>query len=1117
MNLAFEFLVFLAPLEDLATLRGAERMLRDVGVLRGALITVPAPLARIVEHLVEVTATLRQLSDDHDGGVESPVAVILPLARQIMEAIMALREVTASSLIEEAADQPWADPTWWRSVAEALPSYLFTHWLSTLHPVADSVLRFAGVVAPGQDGRPRLQFSAVKELLSDPPAHLRARIADDPTVLLPVIRSIAASMQILQPRQIVRLIDGAWTVEDDPALLTLSGTALRIAALGPTGGGVLDSGLERGTVDGSPALNFVLRASGDLSLSVPLSPSWSLSGSLTADGTMGVALTRDGFRSLPLSTTDRVAFALTGAPEAPWLLFGDREGARFEVGGLALTIGAEGLLGAPKVRVDASLERMRVVIAPSAGDSFLNEVLGTALRGEELVADASLRAAWSSESGLAISGGASLGVVIPVDRKVGPLTIDTVRLSLDVGSAGVTLDSGLTVGLLLGPLAVTVVEIGLVLHIDPSDGEGGFGEFDVGLVFRPPTGLGLSIDAETVRGGGYLFLDFERGRYAGFLELLTPAFGIAAVGILDTKLPPELGGWSLFLALSANFNPGIQLGFGFVLSGVGGVAAVNRRLDAPALRGAVRAGNLDTVLFPHDLVAEAPRIIASVDAMFPLAKGSFVFGPMVKIGYGTPTIIEAMLGVFISLPSPVVIALLGRIHCALPKPDSVVIELNMDVAGILDFGAGTFSLDARIHDSRLLKFSLSGDMAFRLWFKRNPAFLLSVGGFHPDFEPPGDVGPLERMTLGLPASEGDGPALEISFRAYFAITSNTLQFGAAFVLDGEVAGFRIHGDTSFDALITFSPFHLTTTFSLSLSVGWESFDLLGVHVDLQLDGPGPWRARGHAIFTIVGFEAEFEFDKTFGPATSGSALPPESVWGLLVPALKKSDAWRAVADADSAVIVRPPDQSPTGEGDVARLWAAPDARVELRQRVVPLDVKIERLGATTPKESGPFKLTSATVGQAPINSAPIEDFFAPALFFKLSEDERLASPSFTPMNAGVSLDDGVLQFVSPKSVAIEHEEKIWDPDRKVWVGPTTPTASPWQGRVQKGRFERPRIGSVPAPLNVVNTVYAGPAATSANQRWVDARDVAKTTSVEGTTAPVRNPARKVRLGWPRVA
>ena len=80
--------------------------------------------------------------------------------------------------------------------------------------------------------------------------------------------------------------------------------------------------------------------------------------------------------------------------------------------------------------------------------------------------------------------------------------------------------------------------------------------------------------------------------------------GICAVVIIETEAP-GVDGWSMFFALFLEL-PSIQLGFGFTLTGVGGVAGINRTIDPDALGSAVRSGSLDTILFPADPIAEAP-------------------------------------------------------------------------------------------------------------------------------------------------------------------------------------------------------------------------------------------------------------------------------------------------------------------------------------------------------------------------------------------------------------------------------------------------------------------------------------------------------------------------------
>ena len=43
-------------------------------------------------------------------------------------------------------------------------------------------------------------------------------------------------------------------------------------------------------------------------------------------------------------------------------------------------------------------------------------------------------------------------------------------------------------------------------------------------------------------------------------------------------------------------------------------------------------------MFPHDVVANAPRIISDLRRFFPPEPGTFLIGPMAKLGWGTPTL-----------------------------------------------------------------------------------------------------------------------------------------------------------------------------------------------------------------------------------------------------------------------------------------------------------------------------------------------------------------------------------------------------------------------------------------------------------------------------------------------
>ena len=95
-------------------------------------------------------------------------------------------------------------------------------------------------------------------------------------------------------------------------------------------------------------------------------------------------------------------------------------------------------------------------------------------------------------------------------------------------------------------------------------------------------------------------------------------------------------------------------------------------------------------------------------------------------------------------------------------------------------------------------------------------FVVSVGGFHPQFNPP----PLPFPSPQRVAARHHQRVLRADpRRGYFAVTSNTAQFGASVgVLLRLLGAERRRGTPSFDALIQFSPFHFSVSISTSFSV-----------------------------------------------------------------------------------------------------------------------------------------------------------------------------------------------------------------------------------------------------------------------------------------------------------
>src|SRR5262249_1911566 len=162
----------------------------------------------------------------------------------------------------------------------------------------------------------------------------------------------------------------------------------------------------------------------------------------------------------------------------------------------------------------------------------------------------------------------------------------------------------------------------------------------------------------------------------------------------------------------------------------------DRGMDVVALRDGVKTDSIDSVMFPSNVIANAPQIISDLRTLFPIEQATFLIGPLAKLGWGTPTLIRLSFGVILSIPTDAGspdIALIGVLKVALPTDDLDLIKIQIIVVGTIDFDKGLLAIDADLFDSHLLFVTLEGNLAIRLKWKEPAGFLVSVGGFHPSY------------------------------------------------------------------------------------------------------------------------------------------------------------------------------------------------------------------------------------------------------------------------------------------------------------------------------------------------------------------------------------------------
>ena len=296
---------------------------------------------------------------------------------------------------------------------------------------------------------------------------------------------------------------------------------------------------------------------------------------------------------------------------------------------------------------------------------------------------------------------------------------------------------------------------------------------------------------------------------------------------------------------------------GFFLQGVGGMVALHRIFDEVAMRAALPTGQLRNVLFPADPVHHTAEILRALQTLFPMRRGQpYRRGAREdRLGLTDAGPVRARLIYEWGQQHRLII--LGRVSAILPRTDLSIISLNMDAVGILDFDAGTFALDAVLYDSKICsRFVITGAMSMRMGWKDAPGFALAIGGLHPKFTAPAGFPSVARLQLAL--TNGENPKLIC--QAYFAVTSNTVQFGANASLYAAAYGFSIEGDIGFDVLIQLLPFHFLADFRASVQLKRGSHNLFKVSVAGELEGPLPLRASGKATFEILWCDFSVNFN-----------------------------------------------------------------------------------------------------------------------------------------------------------------------------------------------------------------------------------------------------------------
>jgi hypothetical protein len=711
---------------------------------------------------------------------------------------------------------------------------------------------------------------------------------------------------------------------------------------------------------------------------------------------------------------------VTDSADSPFILIGEAEASRVEFKEFSTEAKAR-IVWIPsdgeartEIETIASIKEGQIVIDLSGADSFIGEIASAA----RISAPFDISAGYSTEDGFHFHGSAALEIQLPVHVDLGLIEFQGLTISVGFDDGKIPIGIGADIKANLGVLQAVVEDMGIRIDFSfPDDGGGNLGPMDIGIGFKPPNGVGLSIDAGIVKGGGYLYFDFDNEEYAGALELeISGIVTVKAIGLITTRLPDGSDGFSLLVIISAEFGTPFQLGFGFTLNAVGGLLGLNRTMELERIAQGIRTGAIDSVMFPDDVVANAPRIISDLREFFPPAADRFLVGPMAMIGWGTPTLVSLSLGIVVEIP-PGNIAILGVLKVALPDETVPLILIQVNFIGALEVDKERLWFFAGLFESRVIFTTLEGEMGLLMAWGHDANFVLSVGGFHPSYSPPPMPFPEPRR---ISVSILNEPLASVRVEGYFAVTSNTVQFGARAEVFFGLSEFGISGHVGFDALFQFSPFYFIITISASLDVKVFGIGLFSVRMRGELEGTSPWHIEGEGSISLLFWDIDVPFSHTWGE-NENTTLPPIEIMPLIEEEFNKLENWTAELPPANSILVSLNQIESTDD-----LILHPVGVLKVSQRALPLDLDLDKVGNQTPSDA---KRITVEILDADLDkTADTTEQFATAQYKALSDSAKLSSPAYEKQHSGVELSVSGNQLKSHSAIkrVVRYEEIIID-------------------------------------------------------------------------------------------
>lgn len=462
----------------------------------------------------------------------------------------------------------------------------------------------------------------------------------------------------------------------------------------------------------------------------------------------------------------------------------------------------------------------------------------------------------------------------PATPQTGQLTWKTVGASLGpvhvaavgIGYADGRILVGVTGSLNLSVLELTLVGLRIGVPIAALTDPGRLRDITFGL-----DGAGIQLNPPGVSLGGSLV---QRGDRLDGVAVLS-ASG-TSISLLASLTRTEQGAPSVFLYGVLNreiggpaflFVTGLAAGFGYNRGLV--APSVEAVPDFPLVKSALGHGAKPSSV--DELVDMLAR--PETAGAFPPEDGSMFLAAGIR--FTSFKVVESFVMLAVALETGhTTILLLGTSRLQLPPelpattppvppvPPLAVIELALKAT--YEVERGRLEVRGLLVGSYILSHAcaLTGGFAVIAQFKDDTAtgvqageFVVTVGGFHPDFVPPRWYPSVPRLGLTWRVSDD----LYVKGSAYFAITPHTAMAGGSLDACWEKGGLSARFTMAADFLVQWQPYHYKTSFSIGVRGGlrWGLIDIsISVHAEVEVYGP-PFGGKATLDLGIVSKTVEF--------------------------------------------------------------------------------------------------------------------------------------------------------------------------------------------------------------------------------------------------------------------